>query len=394
MATKIDTVSAREKLKVRREPYWHRVAKGVAVGYRKMTPAPGGAWVARMLDDATGKQKYHSLGNFSDLIDSLRFDAAQAAAHAWFTHMGQGGSTDMVTVRQACEDYVEHLRTERRKPAAADDAEGRFKRWVYSNAKLSGTPMQKLTAAQVGAWRSALAKTKAMHQDKTKESTRERSSSSLNRDMATFKAGLNLARENGHCTTDQPWKVKLKTIKGATGRRDVYLDADQRRALIANAAPDLAALLRALSLIPLRPGAIASLVAGNFDKRLATLTIGKDKAGQDRRITLPPATAAFFAEQCKDKLPNAPLLTQASGRAWNKDAWKDPFKAAALAAKLPPAATAYTLRHSVITDLIALHRLDLLTVAQLSGTSLEMIDQHYGHLLQQHGADALALLAL
>ena len=58
---------------------------------------------------------------------------------------------------------------------------------------------------------------------------------------------------------------------------------------------------------------MAALVAGSFDKRLSTLTIGKDKHGQDRKITLPPATAAFFAEQCKDKLPTAPLLARADG---------------------------------------------------------------------------------
>jgi len=39
--------------------------------------------------------------------------------------------------------------------------------------------------------------------------------------------------------------------------------------------------------------------------------------GQDRKITLPPATAAFFAEQCKGKLPTAPLLARADGSAWN-----------------------------------------------------------------------------
>ncbi len=55
---------------------------------------------------------------------------------------------------------------------------------------------------------------------------------------------------------------------------------------------------------------------------------------------------------------------------------------------------AYNLRHSAITDLIALHRLDTMTVAQLSGTSLAMIEKHYGHLLRDHAADALSKLAL
>ena len=139
---------------------------------------------------------------------------------------------------------------------------------------------------------------------------------------------------------------------------------------------------------------MAVLVAGNFDAHLATLTIGKDKHGQDRKITLPPATAAFLAEQCKDKLPTAPLFARANGSAWNKDAWKYPFKDAVVAAELPAAATAYALRHSTITDLIALHRLDTLTVAQLSGTSLLMIEKHYGHLLREHAARALASLTL
>ena len=74
-----------------------------------------------------------------------------------------------------------------------------------------------------------------------------------------------------------------------------------------------------------------------------------------------------------------------------KDAWKKPIKAAA--AVLPNTVTAYTLRHSVITDLVT-NGLDLLTVAQLSGTSVTMIEKHYGHHRADHAAKALAGLAL
>ena len=79
--------------------------------------------------------------------------------------------------------------------------------------------------------------------------------------------------------------------------------------------------------------------------------------------------------------------------AWNKDAWKHPVKAAAGAAKLPEGTTAYTLRHSTITDLVH-GGLDLLTVAQISGTSVRMIEKNYGHLRGDVAADALAKLAL
>ena len=75
----------------------------------------------------------------------------------------------------------------------------------------------------------------------------------------------------------------------------------------------------------------------------------------------------------------------------NKDAWKYPIKEAVKAAGLPAATTAYTLRHSVITDLIRA-RLPILTVAQLSGTSVAMIEKHYGHLVRDDAEEALATL--
>jgi integrase len=70
------------------------------------------------------------------------------------------------------------------------------------------------------------------------------------------------------------------------------------------------------------------------------------------------------------------------------------FEKSAEAANLPPTATEYALRHSTITYLIALHSLVTMTVAQLSGTSLSMIEKHYGHLLSDHAANALAGLTL
>ena len=64
------------------------------------------------------------------------------------------------------------------------------------------------------------------------------------------------------------------------------------------------ALLLATSLaLPLRPGALAALTAGDFDKRTAELTIGKDKTGKPRRIQLPKEAAKLLADQAKDKLP-------------------------------------------------------------------------------------------
>jgi integrase len=148
----------------------------------------------------------------------------------------------------------------------------------------------------------------------------------------------------------------------------------------------------------LRPGALADLKVINLHQQLQVLTIGKDKSGQDRRIKLPPQTFEFFKSLCVDKRPEAPVFTRENGTAWKKDNWKKPFKEAAKLAGLAPAVTAYAIRHSVITDLVTGESgavpLDLLTVAQLSGTSVAMIERHYGHLRSDLASIALASLAV
>lgn len=146
-------------------------------------------------------------------------------------------------------------------------------------------------------------------------------------------------------------------------------------------------------MLPLRPGALAALTVADFDQRLSVLKIGKDKSGQDRKIKLPSEIAQLFEMAATNKASTAPLLARAGGQAWNKDSWKGPIKDAAKNATLPAEASAYTLRHSVISDLVH-GGLDLLTVAQISGTSVAMIEKHYGHLRSDVAAVALAKLVL
>jgi len=392
MAHRIDTVEARSKLKPRRPPYWHKLSTGCHLGFRKMTAGTNGTWLAQAYDPDTQKQTRRSLGVFEHLTEGQRFDAAKKAAEAWFEHLGKGGTLESVTVKKACEDYVTHVRAAKG-DSQADDIEARFNRRVYSH-KIADVELPKLARKHVEAWSKELAKVPVVVNPYAKEpTTRQRAPSSVNRDMTALRAALNHAHDNAAVTNDLAWRVALRPIENADGRRDAYLDREQRVALIEKAPADAALFLKGLALVPLRPGALAGLTVANFDRRLGVLTIGKDKAGQERRIKLPANIAEFFAERIKDKTPAAPLLARADGKAWDKDAWKKPIKAAVIAAGLPGSTTAYAMRHSAITDLVTAG-LDLLTVAQLSGTSVAMIERHYGHLRADHAAAALATLAL
>lgn len=392
MGHRIDTVSARDKLKARHAPYWSKLRTNYTLGFRKTTAASTGTWIARFRD-GSGAYQLHSLGALDQHPAHRRYDEAVKLAMAWLEHRDGGGSATAITVADACARYVKKLRADGRDDTAKD-AEGRFKRWVHSDAKLAGTPILKLTPGILSDWRAKLASTLAMPQDKAKEATRKRSPATLNRDMAAVKAALNLALEDGYATSSTAWDVKLKPVEAAGERRDVYLDHGQRQKLVGSAAPDMALFIRALSALPLRPGAVAARTVADFEPRLNTLRIGTDKNGKARTIPLPAETAALIATQCKSKLPAAPIFARGDGAAWNKDSWKGPIKDAVAAAGLPSTATAYSLRHSTITDLIVSHGLDLLTVARLADTSLAMIEKHYGHLRQAHAANALAKLAI
>ena len=119
----------------------------------------------------------------------------------------------------------------------------------------------------------------------------------------------------------------------------------------------------------------------------------RSRKTEARIIPLSSEALEHFKACAKNKLPAAWLVSRADGSQWKKTAWGNEIKLAASAAKLPKAVVGYTLRHSVITDLVV-GGLDLFTVAKLAGTSIKMVEAYYGHLVDEHARKALQKLAL
>lgn len=387
----LSRIGEREKLKPKAgdEPHWQRLRQGVYLGFRPSKKRAGGTWFARFYDADTNRNSRKRLGDYGTLSGHDVFKQAKADAEAWAETVESGGelARDMVTVKDACEAYLKE------KPGSI--AEGVFRRHVYDDP-IAKVKLEKLRRHHLKAWRKRLEQAPALvtrTKDADMRRMKERSKSTVNRDMVPLRAALGMVLKPGAPNTDAAWQEALRPFKGADKRRELYLDRDERKRLIDVTCDEAQPFVKALCLLPLRPGALAGLRVRDFDKRTRALTVGKDKNGNPRQLTMPKMIADFFEAQVTDKLPTASIFARAGGDAWNKDTWKYPVKDAVMSAGLPGAASAYTLRHSVITDLIRA-RLPILTVAQLSGTSVAMIEKHYGHLVRDDAEAALASIAI
>jgi integrase len=345
-----------------------------------------GTWIARAYDDEQCKYRLKALGSFAQQQARERFTLAKQAAESFAADVERGGLPEetIVTVADACRKFAE----------GRSEDEARFRRFIYADP-IGSVKLTKLRKSHVEQWRMRIAETPARvsRRKKGKQTTRKRSPATLNRDMAALRTALGKVMALGRPGSEGAWQEALRPIKNAVRRRTLYLTRDERGKLLKHIDPEAEPFVRALCLLPLRPGAVAALSARDFDPKTSELTIVRDKAGEGRRIVVPEFAAELFSRAADKKRPNDPLFTRANGTAWDKNSWKIPISTAARAANLPAGTTAYTLRHSTITDLVG-SGLPLLTIAQISGTSAEMIEKHYGHLVRHAAVEALASLAL
>lgn len=292
-------------------------------------------------------------------------------------------------VIDACADYVRRVRADKgEKPAS--DLEMRYRRWI-SQHPIRDIELSNLTREQVQAFRDEMSN--APLKNGPLKGKRTRSKDTVNRDIAAIRAAFNMALADGRISSDFAWKRPLAAFKNVSKRRNVYLDREERKRLIRFLPPDLALFVYGLSVLSLRPGALANARVADFDARLDVLTLWIDKSGDGRKVKLPSSIADILRQASMNRPSAEPLFARDDGTAWNKDAWKKILKRAATAAALPTTTIAYALRHSAITDLVH-GGLDLLTVAQISGTSVAMIEKHYGHLRSETATSALEKLIL
>jgi integrase len=375
MSWDLHTKSVLKALQPRREPWWGPpLAKGRHIGFRKIGAANTyvGTWIARMWDEEKGDYVYKSLGQFNDKLDYTR---AKKDAETWFKERDAGISDKPPTVTDVCKEYVKDLEAEGRTKTAYD-AKVRFKRAVYDH-KLGTMLVSKARTQHYKDWRNGVAGEKAAQ----------------DRSFRSLKAALNLAVRNRRVSPELAieWK-SVPPHKNAEKRREIYLDLTQRRALIEAAKGGARDLIEAAAHTGARPGELVALKVKDFDARTKTISFGGKTGG--RSVPVSDAAVTLFKRLAKDKLPAAYLLTMDDGEPWKHSAWwAEAVRDAATEAKLQKGVSLYVLRHSWITEALR-GGMSTLDVARLTGTSLQMIQSHYGHLVADSARERLALVTM
>lgn len=424
----ITTKSSRMKLPVRRDPYWHMIEKGRHLGFRR---GPN-TWVARFMDI---ERDYHfkALGSFDEFTDAKK-DAEQ-----WFAAMSGAPSSVVArgTVRCVLASYIQDLRDQNRIDAAK--AAKKMLGPVFADEKFCGVQFEDLTADQFKAFRRRLEiSSLPMNQKSPAEKlaalqryvrgerasdicesmnirrqafydwrvckisakkSGTRAPQTINRLIRQVKAGLNYGLKAGYAGKPNAWAVG-KLFEG-NRTEAVFLSPAQRARLIKYSPQEVRDFLLALDFSGARPGEIARAVAGDFDVATGKLKLQSKKGHggewRVRHVSLSPQGVEFFGRIHKGKLPMAPLLISPRGQHWTHSEWARRIGSGVEMANIgistssalyiPDNTSAYAFRHSFISE--ALLVMDPMAVGKLTGTSVQMMEATYHHLIRDSVQQAL-----
>lgn len=403
----LDSRQARTALRARQEPYWHRIEHGLFLGYRKSKA--GGRWIVRRYRAAAapGQSRYLEKAlavaddhRDPDGVEVLDFGQAQRKLLTEAEEQALDASGQRYTVRDAVVDYIDWLHRNRK---SADATEVMLNAYVLSSA-LGEKRLADLTAADFDGWLTWALKRRRKTRRKggeaadkeptgaeTKAEAGERSRrrrATLNRVINGLKACLNHAVNGGKPGKSDAW-ARLKKFRSADSARLRWLTVAEARRL-QNAAPrDLRALVTAGLHTGCRAGELLALRAGDFDSRSKTLLIADSKSGKPRRVPLTDDGAALFERLTAGKPEDETLFLRANGSSWYRVALVRAMRSACAAAKVRPAATFHTLRHTYASHLVQAG-VPLIFVAEALGHSdARMVTRHYGHLAPSHVANAI-----
>jgi integrase len=387
---KLETPTARRKLKVRKKPYKVRVARGIKLLYRRN--AGVGTWSVEA-SDGHGRPWTRKFADADDHDKAdgsaiLTYWAAQDRCKALARGRTSDGEGAPVTVAQAVDDYESELQNHGADPANAK----RIRRHLLS--ELAGKCVALLTAKELRAARDGMVQNGL-------------APAGANRTAKALRAALNAAAATDpRITNTSAWKIGLAGLPvGDTARRMVLPDADVGRIVAAahQIDPAFGLFTAVLAVTGARASQLARLTVADLQAARARLMMPSSRKGgrnaARRKVSHKPVPitmtlAKALLKASKGRPADAPLLLQSDGAAWEgKEDQRQKFRRAVAVAGLDSdVITPYAMRHSSIVRQL-LRGLPVSLVASLHDTSDVEIHKHYGRYITDV-ADDLARGAL
>lgn len=398
---RLNTRTARTPLAARREPYWHVISAGCAIGYRK--GAKSGTWIARFRDER-GKQNYESIGAADDVRDAdgtscLSFSQAQEKARTFFARKGRGEEVlkGPYTVAMGLEDYFKARERRGSKGVKAD---------IYAaNARilpeLGTIQIGRLTSKRIRDWHFSISeepkfvrtrklspKQAVSHIDTTDADAVRARRSTANRVLTILKAALNYAFQEGKVASDEAWR-KVKPFRGVDSAVVRYLKPSEAERLVNACAADFRNLVRGALLTGCRYGELTRLQVRDFDANAKTIVVRMTKSEKPRQIALNDEGEDLFRQLTAGQPLTARIFNREDGSKWGPSHQQRPLIEASLAASIDPSATFHTLRHSY-ASLLAMAGVPMgVIAAQLGHSDTRMTEKHYAHLAPSYVADTI-----
>lgn len=399
---KLDTRTARLKAPGRREPYWTKLGKGLALGYRP--GRRGGHWIARAyLPDRTPTKLYEALGAADDMLDAdgvkvWTFDQAQALARAWFNKMGRDGTERRAdgpyTVEAACRDYLDWFETERKSVI-----ETRRTVEAHILPALGALDTAKLSDKVIKGWQKKLASTPARLRSKrfgvqalravpsTDDEKRKRRATA-NRVLTVLKAALNHAWRERIIESDDAWR-RVAPFKGVDLPVVRYLTRDECLRLVNASSGGFRRLVQTALLTGCRYGELRALKVADFDPDAGTLLVRVSKGGRPRHVYLTDDGRALLSSLAAGRLRDETLLVRDDGGAWGTSHQKRAMREACANARVMPAASFHVLRHTH-ASLLAMQGAPMPVIArQLGHADTRMTERHYAHLAPDYVSETI-----